>query len=88
MKSESLLLQEQYDKSLACYEEVSKLFNARVKYADQDDHDQNINMPAEAFAFGTDEYIKVNAGIAECLLKLGRTEEAIEKFEGVKKRIS
>ena len=45
-------------------------------------------MPAEAFCFGIDEYIKVNAGIAECLFKLGGTKQAIEKFEGVKKRIS
>jgi hypothetical protein len=44
-------------------------------------------MPAEVFCFGTDEYIKLNAGIAECLFKLGKTEQAIEKFEGVKKRI-
>jgi len=44
-------------------------------------------MPAEAFCFGTDEYIKVNAGIAECLFNLGKTEQAIDKFEGVRRRI-
>jgi len=37
--------------------------------------------------FGVDEYIRVRAGFAECLMNAGRTEEAIKKFEGVKRRI-
>ena len=44
-------------------------------------------MPAEAFCFGNDEYLKVNAGIAECLFHLGKTEQAIDKFEAVRHRI-
>lgn len=44
-------------------------------------------MPAEAFCFGNDEYLKANSGIAECLFHLGQAEQAIDKFEGVKRRI-
>ena len=34
-----------------------------------------------------DDYIKARAGLAECLMNNGRVEQAIQKFEGVKKRI-
>ena len=41
----------------------------------------------QALEFGVDDYIKARAGLAECLMNSGRTEEAIQKFEGVKRKI-
>lgn len=46
-----------------------------------------IKLPKETFSFGTDEYLKVLACIAECLSHKGRYMEAIKKFESVKRKI-
>ena len=40
-----------------------------------------------ALEFGVDDYIKARAGLAECLMNSDRTEQAIQKFEGVKRKI-
>ena len=37
--------------------------------------------------FGVDDYIKARAGLAECLMNEDRTADAIQKFEGVKRKI-
>lgn len=46
-----------------------------------------IRLPKETFSFGTDEYLKVLACIAECLSHKGHYTEAIKKFESVKHKI-
>lgn len=40
-----------------------------------------------ALEFGIDDYIKARAGLAECFMNSGKIELAIQKFEGVKRRI-
>lgn len=37
--------------------------------------------------FGVDEYIRVKASYAECLMNLDQTQHAIDKFENVKKAV-
>ena len=37
--------------------------------------------------FGVDDYIKARAGLAECLMNEDRMADAIQKFEGVKRKI-
>ena len=44
-------------------------------------------MNGSALEFGVDDYIKARAGLAECLMNSNRTEHAIQKFEGVKRKI-
>ena len=59
-----------------------------MRNSDNDKENYPIIIPAEAFCFGVDEYIKLNCGMAECLFHLGRYEQAVDKFEGVKKRVA
>ena len=40
-----------------------------------------------ALEFGIDDYIKARAGLAECYMNSGKTEIAISKFLGVKRKI-
>ena len=40
-----------------------------------------------ALEFGIDEYIKARAGLSECYMNSGKYDLAIQKFEGVKRRI-
>ena len=40
-----------------------------------------------ALEFGIDDYIKARAGLAECFMNNGKIELAIQKFQGVKRRI-
>ena len=47
--------------------------------------DQRLN--SSALEFGVDDYIKARAGLAECLMNCERLPEAIQKFEGVKRKI-
>ena len=44
-------------------------------------------LTGSALEFGVDDYIKARAGLAECLMNSNRTEEAIQKFESVKRKI-
>ena len=37
--------------------------------------------------FGVDEYIRAKASYAECIMNLGQTQHAIDKFENVKKAV-
>lgn len=46
-----------------------------------------LNLPNEAFSFGSDEYLKVWVNLAECLMRTNQFEKAAEKYETVKKRI-
>ena len=42
---------------------------------------------SSSLEFGVDDYIKARAGLAECLMNCNRPSEAIQKFEGVKRKI-
>lgn len=42
---------------------------------------------SSALEFGVDDYIKARAGLAECLMNCDKPSEAIQKFEGVKRKI-
>ena len=42
---------------------------------------------SSSLEFGVDDYIKARAGLAECLMNCDRPAEAIQKFEGVKRKI-
>ena len=42
---------------------------------------------SSSLEFGVDDYIKARAGLAECLMNCDRVDEAIQKFEGVKRKI-
>ena len=42
---------------------------------------------SSSLEFGVDDYIKARAGLAECLMNCDRPSEAIQKFEGVKRKI-
>lgn len=42
---------------------------------------------SSSLEFGVDDYIKARAGLAECLMNCNRHNEAIQKFEGVKRKI-
>ena len=88
LKSDCLLLEEQFEKSLVCYTNVCKIYNLNLRNSEYDKENYPISMPAEAFCFGVDEYIKLYYGMAECLFHLGKFEQAVDKFEGVKKRIA
>lgn len=41
----------------------------------------------EMHEFGVDEYIRTKASYAECIMNLGQTQHAIDKFENVKKAV-
>jgi hypothetical protein len=40
-----------------------------------------------ALEFGIDDYIKARSGLAECYFISGKLDLAIQKFQGVKRRI-
>ena len=42
---------------------------------------------SSSLEFGVDDYIKARAGLAECLMNCERFDDAVYKFEGVKKKI-
>lgn len=42
---------------------------------------------SSSLEFGVDDYIKARAGHAECLMNCSKVPEAIQKFEGVKRKI-
>ena len=48
---------------------------------------KNQNKVPHPFEFGVDEYIRVKASYAECLMNLGQLQHAIDKFENTKKSV-
>jgi len=76
------------DKAVEVLTLVCKLYN---KWKVVKREDPNYEKPKSsgklmsAYEFGIDDSIKVRASLAECLMNCGRNEDAIEKFESVKK---
>ena len=96
IKAECLLLTGAHDKGVKAYANVCHLYN-QWNYANSRFVPSENAPPEEAnlmnklngcaLDFGVDDYIKARAGLAECLMNSNRTEEAIQKFESVKRKI-
>ena len=96
IKAECLLLTGAHAKGVTAYAIVCHLYN-QWNYANSRFVPSENATPEEAnlmtklngcaLDFGVDDYIKARAGLAECLMNSNRIEEAIQKFESVKRKI-
>jgi tetratricopeptide (TPR) repeat protein len=83
------------EKSIEIYNQVTRNYNQASLLISQQEGKENmtpfynceLNLPNEAFSFGSDEYLKVWVNLAECLMRTNQFEKAAEKYETVKKRI-
>lgn len=96
IKAECLLLTGSFEKGVKAYAKVCHLYNqwnyANSRFAPSENATpEETNLMTKlngcALDFGVDDYIKARAGLAECLMNSNRIEEAIQKFESVKRRI-
>ena len=90
IKAESYLLINEFEKGRTAFNQTCHLYNRWKGSGHRQEDLENINpdlFVEEQLEFGVDDYIKARAGLAECLMNSGRIEQAISKFEGVKKRI-
>ena len=75
-----------FEEARAEYFLVSKLFN-RWKINNATSHVVQGLEEHQGLEFGVDDYIRAKCGYAEAIMKLGHTDEAIEKFITVKDQI-
>ena len=64
---------------------VCKVYN-RWKI-NEEENNEAANEAKESVEFGVDDYIRAKADYAESLMYLGNVDQAIDKFENVKKSI-
>ena len=86
LKAECFLLTGMFPKGASTFKQVCHLYNqwnfATSRFIPADNiSPEESNMMTKlngcALDFGVDDYIKARAGLAECLMNSGRTEEAI-----------
>lgn len=101
LKAECQLLTEDYEKGATTFNQVCHLYNFwdfQTLIGEREDEDSHMpqdevylmrKVNSSTLEFGVDDYIKARAGLAECLMNCGpeRIDEAIQKFEGVKRKI-
>jgi len=70
LKAECLMFEAQFDKSLVVLTTVTRIYNKSLNRRASDKENVTppvtLSVPPEVLTFGVDEYIKVNASIAEC----------------------
>lgn len=100
LKAECNLLLGHFEKAAHTFNQVCHLYNHWIGRRHQQ---STVNKSAAAIAvdldslverlddaaleFGIDDYIKARAGLAECYMNSGKLDLAIQKFQGVKRRI-
>ena len=102
LKAESYLLVSNFEKAAHTFNQVCHLYNHWVGRKNLKEKGSMLNLSAaiavdldslvqrldnSALEFGIDEYIKARAGLSECYMNSGKYDLAIQKFEGVKRRI-
>jgi len=98
LKAECYLLTDQNAKGVTTFNQVCHLYNFWDFQTRKGEVNEDAQLSGEeahlmrklnssALEFGVDDYIKARAGLAECLMNCGRADEAIQKFEGVKRKI-
>lgn len=79
------MIQKEYKKASKVFYSISKFYN-QWKVSDKKALAEDEIHPSR-HEFGIDEYIRIKASYAECLMNVGQIQHAIDKFENAKRSI-